>query len=295
MLKKQNETIQILHDEINTLKSEVSDIATNCSQIKKDTENTNLDINRLKKDINATTVLVSTLADQLRLKEQEGRKNNLEISGIPMSHNENLHNILHRLSLKVGFTMLPQDIDFIHRVRRFLPQDVTTVTEKQSPSIPNIIVRFTQRKRKNELLAAVRARRGITTTDLDIDGASKPIFVNDHLSPQNKLLYSRARRLGKELRFRYIWLNDCKIFLRKNDNSKVIFIANESDLKSWLNDSFYNSEFFDNRYEVFRCDRDTVLSGCSRGGGVVVALRRELCPSAHPSWCAPAPADELRF
>lgn len=63
--------------------------------------------------------------------------------------------------------------------------------------------------------------------------------------------------------------------------------------ESWLNDSFYSSEYFDSRYEVYRCDRDASAHGCSRGGGVVVAVRRELCPSAQPAWCAPPPADEL--
>lgn len=28
--------------------------------------------------------------------------------------------------------------------------------------------------------------------------------------------------------------------------------------ESWLNDGFYSSEYFDSRYDVFRCDRDSV-------------------------------------
>lgn len=47
--------------------------------------------------------------------------------------------------------------------------------------------------------------------------------------------------------------------------------------ESWLNDSFYSAEYFDSRYDVFRRDRDTVASGHLRGGGVVIAVRRELC------------------
>lgn len=74
-----------------------------------------------------------------------------------------------------------------------------------------------------------------------------------------------------------------------NSNYDIICIT-----ETWLSDSFYNSEYFDNRYEVFRCDRD-LLSTNSKGpgGGVCIAVRRELCPTVHSAWCAPPPADEL--
>jgi hypothetical protein len=47
--------------------------------------------------------------------------------------------------------------------------------------------------------------------------------------------------------------------------------------ESWLNDSFYSAEYFDGSYDVFRCDRNPEASGQFRGGGVVIAVRRELC------------------
>lgn len=48
-------------------------------------------------------------------------------------------------------------------------------------------------------------------------------------------------------------------------------------VETWLNDDFYDEEFFDCRlYQVFRKDRDAVSTNCSRGGGVLIAVRREL-------------------
>lgn len=73
-----------------------------------------------------------------------------------------------------------------------------------------------------------------------------------------------------------------------NTNYDIVCIT-----ESWLNDSFYSSEYFDDRYEVFRCDRDEVTTGCKRGGSVLVAVRRKLCATSHSDWCAPPPADEL--
>lgn len=64
--------------------------------------------------------------------------------------------------------------------------------------------------------------------------------------------------------------------------------------ETWLNDSFYDGEYFDQNYVVYRDDRDVIASGRSRGGGVAMAVRRELCSArAAGAPDRPALADEL--
>lgn len=59
--------------------------------------------------------------------------------------------------------------------------------------------------------------------------------------------------------------------------------------ESWLTPNFYDKEFFDNRYVLYRCDR-TEESGAERGGGVMVAVRSEYQPLRR-DWPCPSPAD----
>lgn len=48
-------------------------------------------------------------------------------------------------------------------------------------------------------------------------------------------------------------------------------------VETWLNHNFYDDEYFDsNLYDVFRKDRDIERTGCSLGGGVLIAVRRNL-------------------
>ncbi|XP_017466462.1 PREDICTED: RNA-directed DNA polymerase from mobile element jockey-like isoform X1 [Rhagoletis zephyria] len=48
-------------------------------------------------------------------------------------------------------------------------------------------------------------------------------------------------------------------------------------VETWLTSNFFDAEFFDaNLFNVFRKDRDAVKTGCQRGGGVIVAVKREL-------------------
>lgn len=235
MLNIQNEYIKRLCDDFSEFKNQLSDIKkeqiaqkASISELNKQSCTHDQKLTQLENELIIANTKISELSDQLLAKEQLNRINNLEISGIPSSKGENLHNIVNKLAAKVGFTLNSTDIDHINRVRRYPHKNSTA---SQFVPIPNIIIKFTQRNRKIEFLAAVRARRGLTTADLGMDGAAGPVFVSDHLAPQNKLLYGRVRQLGREAGYKYIWVNECKIFIRKNDTSKIILISSVEDLK----------------------------------------------------------------
>lgn len=216
--------LSTMRNEIKELRESITFVSDQYDKVVKENKETRELVRELRVENESMKSTVIALTEQLQLKEQSGRINNIEISGVPLIKGENLNNILNRIATKVGFKILPTDVDCIHRVRRY-PLD-----SKPSTLAPNIIVRFTQRTRKSELLALIRTRRGLSTADLDIDGPAKPVFVNDHLSPQNKVLYGRARKIGKELNYKFIWLSDCKIFVRKNESTKAILISNANDL-----------------------------------------------------------------
>lgn len=44
-------------------------------------------------------------------------------------------------------------------------------------------------------------------------------------------------------------------------------------METWLSNDVNNSEIFNNSYNVFRCDRDFILTNKSRGGGVLLAVK----------------------
>lgn len=54
--------------------------------------------------------------------------------------------------------------------------------------------------------------------------------------------------------------------------------------ETWLYDGIFDSELCDPRYEVFRSDRDSVVTGRSMGGGVMICVRRGLSAYYHHEW-----------
>ncbi|KAL4713367.1 hypothetical protein ACJJTC_016835 [Scirpophaga incertulas] len=54
--------------------------------------------------------------------------------------------------------------------------------------------------------------------------------------------------------------------------------------ETWLLDTIKNSELFDDRYVVFRRDRDYKKTGESKGGGVLIAVCKDLVAEIRNDW-----------
>ncbi|XP_063369783.1 uncharacterized protein LOC134658107 [Cydia amplana] len=185
-------------------------------------------VTSITKNLHEAQETINRLVIENNSSKQFSMLNNLEISGIPYSKGENLMTILRDICAKVGYHLGESDVDVIHRVRRFQTSQDEALKNSRPPAI---IARFTQRCQKNELLVAVRARRGLTTADIGLPGPAAAVYVGDHLTPVNKLLLKQARQLRLEHNYTHLWVRDCKIFIRKTDQSKVLLISNEADLK----------------------------------------------------------------
>lgn len=58
-----------------------------------------------------------------------------------------------------------------------------------------------------------------------------PVIVNEHLTFDNKKLFSKALALKKEHQWQFLWTDNCRIKARKSEDSKVFGIGTESDLR----------------------------------------------------------------
>lgn len=54
--------------------------------------------------------------------------------------------------------------------------------------------------------------------------------------------------------------------------------------ETWLHDGIKTEELFSDMFTVWRRDRDYSSTGQSRGGGVLIAVKRELSAHARPEW-----------
>lgn len=170
-----------------------------------DVENQMKSFPKMKQELESAHSTILYLQDTIEQKDQLSRLNNLEILGVPFKKGENLYSILHDISTKVGFDLQESDVNYVSRVRRY-PE---SREGKIYPREPAIVVGFTQRRRKDKLLAAVRSRRGLNTADVGFVGPSIGIFVHEHLTPRNKILLNRTRAFKEENNYSFVWVRDC--------------------------------------------------------------------------------------
>lgn len=174
-------------------------------------------LQKTKKDVENLQSRVLRLETQLRENEQKSRLNNIEIKGVPVSSSENLFEIVAKIGSHINYTIPKEQINYIARV--------PMRNDKRNKTI---IMAIHSRYIKDEFIAIAR-KCNISAGDLGLKGHER-IFVNEHLTVENKILLNKTKALAKERGFMFTWVTGCKIRVRKNTASPIIVIRSDADL-----------------------------------------------------------------
>lgn len=166
---------------------------------------------------------VSSLKKSWEDMEQRSRLCNLEIQNIPETEGENLVTIFDSLCTIIQTPTPRESIRAIHRIRP------NTASDKPK----SIIVELNSRRQRDDIIAAARVRRGITTDKLGLKTKGQPsiVYINEHLTLNNKILHSKAREFAKQNNYKYVWIKNGTILMRKTDSSKSFAVRDLSDLE----------------------------------------------------------------
>lgn len=172
--------------------------------------------------------LVQNLQERLCQVEQNARVTNIEISGIPEKKFENLVKTVEQLGNIVENPIIESEILHVTRVAKL---------NKDNSRPRSVIVKLSSQRRRDELLAAVSKFNKknkddkLNTAHLGIGGRREPVFVSEHLTLSNKQLHAAARKRSKEVGWKFVWVRDGRVFVRKSEQSPAIYIKNEDSLK----------------------------------------------------------------
>lgn len=72
----------------------------------------------------------------------------------------------------------------------------------------------------------------INSSHIGIGGNKTPIFILEHLSPLNKKLHASARQVAKEKGFKFVWIKQGRVFMRKTESDPSIYVKNQDILKN---------------------------------------------------------------
>ena len=194
-----------IHEEISKVKEEMKVIKKENIMLKEENEN---------------------LSFRLNEAEQYSRRENIVIYGIPDTQGENLYEIVKSISKVTGAENYDDDISITHR----LP----TSKGKTRP----IVIRFSKRHSRDEWLKLFKEETkrhnvgfGIPLKKIsDRFQSTGVVTAGDHLTPWTRNLFQKTKEATKDLRYKYAWIRDSKIYVRKNESSAAKRILDYYDL-----------------------------------------------------------------
>lgn len=231
------------HDSfLSKLAQDINDLKSQCKNIQK----SNLEIERSMDFINKSYEAIKNRVESLETENKENknylltldkklnelqystRSANIEIRNVPQKENENVQDLT-TIVTKIGNLLeTPLQSGDLRDIYRAPAKPGTT---------RNIVVEFSSVQRKYDVLSSVRnynkARdlgEKLNTHLIGLPGNKQPFYVDEHLPPSGKKLFFQAREFSKQNGFKFCWVNNSKIYLRKEKGTKQFIINSEQSL-----------------------------------------------------------------
>lgn len=182
------------------------------------------EIKLLKEDNKKLHNKLGILEEKVTNLEQRSGLCNIEVSGVPITKNESTE-IIKKIGQVIGIQIQPQDIIMSHRV------------PTKAGQIPNIICQLRDRKIKGQWMQVYKnylkrnKNTGLQALQLNNGWANSRIYINTHLTMENKQKLYETKTRARQLGFNFIWVNnDGQILVRKSENTPILTIRSSKDI-----------------------------------------------------------------
>ncbi|XP_034828788.2 uncharacterized protein [Maniola hyperantus] len=231
--------VKLLTKEISSLKNMLEDATTSLNRCHErldamgaaisSNESRISALERRNAEIDSLKGKVIELQTEVDMQAQDCLKNEVEICGASECPGENTTHIMMLLAKKIGVDLSEQEIDWSTRVGpRILTATSATGNARKQPR--PIVVRLLRRAKRDEIIKAIKVRRNVTSTDLNLSGPAEKIFVNERLTSKNRLLFRESRMQAKQMGFAFCWCKGGTIYVRQREGKPAVAIRNNEDL-----------------------------------------------------------------
>lgn len=158
------------------------------------------------------------LEERIMSLEKKEKEKNIEIACLQKNGDtENIKEVIETFARKLNLN--PEDIENVERVG----------SQKIGEERPRpIVVKLRSKEARDQWLQ----KRKIRITNGDIYGTANkvPIYINEDLNKATRILFWETRNQLKQL-YKFIWVQNSNILVKKSENEKIFRIRNEGDIK----------------------------------------------------------------
>lgn len=208
-------SVQFISDRYEEMTSEIKDVKCKNEENKRE-------ILRLRSDNEYLYRQLKLVNESTLSLEQKMRANCIEVHGVEYNENENVAEVIESIGSALR---LKTEKNNIIEVLRLVSNSKKKVTPNKPPPI---LVRFKDQCFSKPWLQ--KRKTGLTSSNIVGGSSQENVYINENLCPQLKELFFNARIQGKKLKYDFVWVKDGKIYMRKNENTKVKCITSLDDI-----------------------------------------------------------------
>lgn len=139
------------------------------------------------------------------------------MKGVPAAGNEDLRKTIQALATSLQIEHVSSEIEHLFH---WVP------TRGNGPA--NIVVKFVSRSTRDRFLQAEKKTR-LNASMIGLE-ENTPVFINEHLYRENKILLGKATQVKREHNWKFAWVSDGKILMRKAENTRALQVTCEENL-----------------------------------------------------------------
>lgn len=213
---------KIICQQLHELNKKVENVSKENDLIKKN-------VIKLEKNQIEQYKLINVLEAEVDTHNQNMLTNNLIIGGLP--HNTDPRNAMEKImsSLKTKCTI--DDVDKLIFLSSKQSQPSNSASTRSDKSAPLLLVKFKNINAKLEIKQKKKEKRSLFVNEIGLNsGSDKQIFIRDHVTQYKKNLFNECRVVKSTYDFKFLWMDNSRILIRKQENSKIYSINNRNDL-----------------------------------------------------------------
>lgn len=187
------------------------------------------ELHSLKSRLNSMADQVERIAEAIEEAQRYSYQYNVKITGIPDTNQEETAPETTAMCLnlfqKLGVEVSKHDIDIAHRV---------SLRSARAGPRP-IICKFVRRVVKEKVMKERKnISRKVSATDIGLqaDNSLDDARIFDHLTPNVQKLLIEAKKCQVQNHYKFCWVKNFKVYLRKFEASRPILVKSIDDLEN---------------------------------------------------------------
>lgn len=224
-----NKKFDIILEKIDELSEGVTFLGKKYEELKNNIKTTidnqdvlNKAILKLSKENKEQRKEIVTLKERLENLERNSLESTLNLYPVLKTAGEDLKDMIKKVAVKAGLTLVDSDILSIYRK-----------PEKKNGKPGDVIVKCVNKSVRDKIIEGTKLKR-LMHKDIGITCDIGRVYANEELTVEGKNIYFKALKLKYDKKWKFIWVKNGRIFVRKEEGSPSIRLDTMNDLDKLL-------------------------------------------------------------